>query len=119
MSYSIYLLRKEVKEQNADNEFFENEDRITKFTAIQFAKLKERLLLYKYVLKQEEKDKVAFDYPFEKHGISAILTKNYLAFNSSFATNAIFEILMTATEFTDTQEYLVFNPQEGGWQDLM
>jgi len=116
MSYNIYLLRKEVKEQNSDFDFFENEERIVKFTDTQFSKLRERLLLYKFVLIREKQGVIKFEHPFEAHGISVLLTKNYIAFRSSFSPDAVFEILMTASEFTDSAAYLVFNPQEGGWQ---
>jgi len=115
MAYHIYLLRKEVKEQNTNFDFLENEDLITKFTNEQFEKLKQRLISYKFEIENEKSNSVTFNFQGGQLGISVLLTKSQLAFSSGFTENGIFEICMTASEFTDTGEFEVFNPQLGKW----
>ena len=111
MSYQIYLFRKEVKEQNQDFEFLENDDLILDFSKEQFENLKERILKYKYKIESENASQIRFKHP-ENNAI-AILMKNQLSFSSGFSVRDIFEIEMTASEFTDTGEFAKLNPQKG------
>jgi len=118
MSYHIYLFRKEVKEQNTNFDFLENDELLTKFTEGQFEKLKQRLLVYKFEIENESKSSIIFNFQGGQLGISVLLTKSQLAFSSGFTENGIFEICMTASEFTDNGEFEVFNPQLGKWDEV-
>jgi len=117
MSYDIQLYRKEVKEKelNAGHEdFFENEDNLLPFTPTQKTSLIERLLQYGYVIENETKDTTTFRNENEDDA-SALLTDRALYFSAS--GEGIFEISMTASEFTDTGEFVKYDPQAGGWEE--
>jgi hypothetical protein len=117
MSYDIQLFRKEVKEKylthNSDD-FFENDENLLPFTNLQKDYLKERLLNYGYVIENETQDQISFGFE-DDGGISALLTNNCLFFSST--GEGIFEINMTASEFTDTEEFEKFDPQNKGWEE--
>ena len=119
MSYSIYLFRKEVKDkqlQSTDEDFFESETNLVPFSKDQKDYLKNRLLKYKYILWRETSDGyIHFDFA-DDDSISVLLTNCGLYFWST--GEGIFEISMTASEFTDTGEFLKFDPQDGGWEEL-
>jgi len=116
MSYHIYLFRKEVKEQNTGFEFLEKEELIPDFTAEQFKKLKTRLGNYGFQIENEHPDVINFNFKGGQYGISVRLTKSQLSFSSGFSQNGIFEIDMTASEFTDSGEFAKLDPQEGKWE---
>ncbi|WP_052598687.1 hypothetical protein [Aureispira sp. CCB-QB1] len=118
MSYHVYLFRKEVKEQNTGFEFLENENLVLNFTAEQFISLKERLLRYQFQIEKETADSIEFNFKGGQYGIVAILTKSQLSFSSGFSEDGIFEIGMTASEFTDTGDFAKFDPQLGEWEEI-
>jgi hypothetical protein len=78
----------------------------------QYLRLKERLLRYGYAAIKENEDSVEFEK--EEEGARALLTDRALCFEAS--GEGIFEIGMTASEFTDTGEFVKFDPQNGGWE---
>jgi len=116
MSYTIYLFRKEVKEKNTTLEFLENDKLVTKFSDEQFLSLKKRLGIYGFEIESDQKDTVSFRFKDKALAIQALLTKSQLSFSSGFSEEAIFEISMTASEFTDSGDYVVFDLQEGAWE---
>ena len=116
MGYHVYLFRKEVREQNKDLEFLENDDLILPFTEEQFNKLKARLLRYGYQVETETGDVVTFNYKGGQLGISVMLSKRQLSFSSSFDQNGIFEISQTASEFVD-EEFSKLDPEDGQWEE--
>mgnify|MGYP000533248333 CR=1 FL=1 len=118
MSYHVYLFRKEVKEQNDGFNFLENDNLVVDFTAEQFEQLKNRLVKYGFQIENEASNLVNFNFKGGQYGISVMLTKSQLSFSSGFSENGIFEISMTASEFTDTGEFAKLNPQEGKWEEL-
>ncbi len=118
MSYDIQLFRKEVKEKHRLNEtddFFENEENLLPFTDQQKAELKERLSQYDYVIESESD--LGINYGFSNdEGVSALLTDNCLYFSAT--GEGVFEIGMTASEFTDTDEFAKYDPQADGWEEI-
>lgn len=118
MSYDISLYRidtKENEQKSKDENFFENEENLVPFTAKQFQELKERLLQYDYELSNEDDFGLHFEHQDEDFG-TALLTKKALYFTASFNENSIFEVGMTASEFTDTGEYAKYDFQNGEWE---
>lgn len=118
MSYHVYLFRKEVKEQNDGLDFLENDKLVIDFTDKQFEQLKNRLVKYGFQIENEKPDLINFNFKGGQYGISVMLTKSQLSFSSGFSENGIFEIGMTASEFTDTGEFVKLDPQEGKWEEL-
>ena len=118
MSYTVSIFKKEVKEKYPSNfDFLEDEGSIAPFSAEQLFKLKERLLLYGYKIEKEKNLTIAFLFK-EDHGISATLYKNQLAFSSGFSVDAVAEISLTASEFTDSGEFAKLDLQNGGWEEI-
>jgi hypothetical protein len=118
MSYDVQLYRKEVKDNYLifnDEDFFENEENLIRFTAKQREDLKLRLLKYGYFFEKEDEYGSHFGFN-EDPGISAFLTDYALYFSSG--GEGIFEISMTSSEFTDTDEFLKYDPQNGGWEEI-
>ncbi|MEO6718892.1 MAG: hypothetical protein ABIN67_00960 [Ferruginibacter sp.] len=118
MSYDIHLYRAEVKDRHIvskNDNFFENENNIVPFSQQQFDNLKGRLIRYGYFIENETVRQVSFGFKKDK-GTSALLTDNCLSFASG--GDGIFEISMTASEFTDTGEYKKYDPQDGGWEEI-
>jgi hypothetical protein len=118
MGYDIQLFRKEVKEKQLASQaedFFENEENIASFTEEQKDKLKNRLLKYGYFIENEGTEDISFGFKKNK-GISALLTSKALYFSST--SSGIFEISMTASEFTDTNEFVKYDPQDSGWEEV-
>lgn len=116
MSYTIQLYRKEVKEKQQashDPGFFENEENLIPFTPAQSRSLRDRLISYGFFIEREGNDAIDFGFK-DNEGISAMLTKTALYFSST--GDGIFEIGMTASEFTDTEEFAKYDPQNGGWE---
>lgn len=118
MSYTIQLYRTEVKTKQQASpapDFFENEADLIPFTPAQSQSLRDRLISYDFFIEREGNDTI--DFGFKKdEGISAMLTKNALYFSST--GEGIFEIGMTASEFTDTGEFAKHDPQNGGWEEF-
>lgn len=118
MSYDISLYRKEVKnaEQESDDEnFFDKEENLIPFTDEQFNLLKTRLLKYDYEIREENAGAISFYN--EDEGVTALLTDRALYFTAPLGSDGIFEIGMTASEFTDTGEFSKYDPQQNGWED--
>jgi hypothetical protein len=119
MSYGIQLFRIETKEREqrlSIESFFENEINIEPFTKKQFEELKERLLIYDYVLKTKSENGLEFTHP--AYSISALLTDRGLYFTASFDKENIFEAGMTASEFTDNGYFAKYDPQNNGWEEI-
>ncbi|MDF2457474.1 MAG: hypothetical protein K0R51_3467 [Cytophagaceae bacterium] len=117
MSYDIQLYRTETKkreQQLKDERFFENENNLEPFTKQQYEELQERLLTYDYVLESESENGLAFKHAY--YPIEASLTNRGLYFTSGFNEECIFEAGMTASEFTDTGDFVKYDPQSDGWE---
>lgn len=118
MSYDVQIYLKTVKEkqlQSKDDLFFEKEENLIPFTIEQKDYLTTRLSKYGYSV--EKKDEYGIHFSFkEDEGISVLLTNSGLYFSST--GKGIFEISMTASEFTDTGEYSKYDPQNGGWEEI-
>ena len=116
MSYDIHLFRRETKEKyDADNgeDFFENEQNLVKFSKEQWKELYDRLVIYGFFV--ESKSEFGTNFGFEEDdSVSALLGDTGLYFSAS-GEDGIFEISMTASEFTDTGEYCKFDPQNDEW----
>lgn len=118
MSYDIQLYRKEVKDkqlQSKDDTFFEKDENLIPFTKEQKDYLTARLLKYGYFI--ENKDEYGIHFSFkDDNGISVLLSDSALYFSST--GEGIFEISMTSSEFTDTNEFSKYDPQDGGWEEI-
>ncbi len=119
MGYHIYLYRKEVKENNSGLEFLENESLIQDFEPNQKQSLRERLLRYGFIITNEAETETSFSFKTIDSSVRANLRSNCLSFVSSYNEEDLFEIQMTASEFTDTGEFLKFDPQNGAWEEIM
>lgn len=120
MSYDIQLYRKESKEKfdtSENNDFFGVEDNLVKFSNEQRQQLFDRLVRYGYIKENEQENKITFGFKTDKT-VRALLTGNGLYLSAS-GEDGIFEINMTASEFTDTGDFLKYDPQDGGWEELM
>ncbi len=118
MSYDIalYSIKTKEKEESTDDEdFFDFEENLVAFTAQQFQELNERLLLYGYKLSEEYDSGQSFNHPDEDRG-TALLTREALFFRASWNQDSIFEVGMTASEFTDSGEYAKYDFQNGEWE---
>lgn len=116
MSYDVQLYRKEIKDTHTDNntdDFFENEENLLPFTPEQFEELKSRLISYNFFIEHEKEGMLHFGFA-DHGGTRALLTKNCLYFSST--GEGIFEISMTASEFTDTGAFAKYDPQQDGWE---
>lgn len=118
MSYTIYLFRKEVQEEQQDFSFLEEEDKIKPFTPSQFQQLKERLLAYGFQLEKAASNSLYFNYKGGLYGIQAVLHPTHLSFSSGYSQEGIFEIGMTASEFTDSGEFAKLDLQAEGWEEV-
>lgn len=114
MSYHIYLFRTEVKALGNDASFLEDESQIEPFTAEQYAALKSRLSTYNFRIDRESPEEIAYSGP---ENTQAFLRPRALCFTSGFG-DGLFEIMMTASEFTDTGEFAKYDPQEGEWEEI-
>ncbi|MDQ0594828.1 hypothetical protein QFZ37_003197 [Chryseobacterium ginsenosidimutans] len=118
MSYDISLYRIETKEKEVitdDENFFENEENLIPFTEQQFQELNDRLASYGYEFSGENDYGLQFNHQDEDRG-TALLTKEALFFRASWTNNSIFEVGMTASEFTDSGEYAKYDFQNGEWE---
>ncbi|MES2589065.1 MAG: hypothetical protein V4622_08800 [Bacteroidota bacterium] len=115
MSYDIRLFRKEAKEKyyQAKEDFFEDENNLVNFSEEQKEKLKNRLLTYNYCIENENEFGIHFAF-INDESIEAILGKNCLFFSST--GEGVFEISMTSSEFTDSGEFVKFDPQNNSWE---
>lgn len=118
MSYAVHLFRVETKNKHLASDlddFFEDNDNLELFTAVQGRELAERLTQYDYILHRE--DHFGKHFSHVEYG-SALLTDRGLYFSTSFDDECIFEVGMNASEFTDTDEYAKYDPQNGVWEEL-
>lgn len=117
MSYDVqlYSIKTKHKEMNAkDEHFFDEPSKLEKFTNEQFLSLKQRLQVYGYVLTDAADQQYHFEH--NEHAIIVLLTDSGLYFHAAFEQEAIFEAGMTCSEFTDTDEFAKYDPQQGGWE---
>jgi len=118
MGYDISLYRIETKEKEEitdDENVFEKEENLVPFTEEQFLELKKRLILYGYHLSEESVHGLQFNHTDEDYG-TALLTKEALFFRAGWNESSIFEVGMTASEFTDSGEYAKYDWQNGEWE---
>ena len=118
MSYtiSLYTINTKQKEQELDqSDFFEKEENLEKFTPDQQSQLENRLLKYEYKHVGNTKDGKRFEHA--DFG-EAFLTDSALYFSTSDDFDCIFEVEMTASEFTDTGEFAKYDVQKGCWEEV-
>ncbi len=116
MGYNVSVYRKETaqrQQQSNDEDFFEKEAAFVPFTPEQYAALQSRLVRYGY--QPQNTDVHGLHFAHEEAGATALLTAGALYFSAS--GEGIFEISMTASEFTDRGEYCKWDPQNGGWEE--
>jgi hypothetical protein len=120
MSYTIQLfsIKTKEKQQSADDDsFFDREENLVPLTEEQITGLKERLSKYEYELVREDDAGLHFSHPDEDFG-TALLTGKGLYFNAGLSESSVFEVGMTASEFTDTGEFAKYDPQNDGWEEF-
>ena len=118
MSYTISLFSintKQKEQQSAQPDFFEKEENLEKFTLKQQSELENRLLKYQYKQVGNTNDGKRFEHA--DFG-EAFLTDSGLYFLTSNDFDCIFEVGMTASEFTDTSEFAKYDVQAGGWEEI-
>lgn len=119
MSYDIQLYTVQTQQrfqQANDLDFFEHSDNLVAFTAQQFEELKQRLLSYDYEIVQTEDQDIHFRKADTDSTALCYLTQNAVYFSSGWNDEDIFDISMTASEFTDSGEFAKFDPQSGEWE---
>jgi hypothetical protein len=119
MSYDVQIYLKEtmLKEKEAKNEdFWDDENNLVPFTGEQKQELHDRLLTYEYVVVNERDGNTNYRHP-EGLGISVLLTDRALYFSST--GEGVFEISMTASEFTDDEAFAKYDPQNNGWEEIV
>jgi len=119
MSYDIQLFRRETKEreqQSNDGNFFDHETNLEPFTEPQYEELKQRLLDYDYVIQSETEDNITFTHA--QYSINVLLTHSGLYFTAGLDKESIFEAGMTASEFTDSEDFVKYDPQNAGWEEI-
>jgi len=118
MSYDVQIFRKETmqREKQSNNEdFFDDKDNLEPFTQGQREKLHERLLTYDFEVTRQEGNMT--HYEEEEIGMMAMLTERGLYFQAS-SGDCIFEISMVASEFTDDEDFVKYDPQADGWEEF-
>lgn len=118
MSYTVYVFRKEVQKEQQDFSFLEEEEKILPFSPAQLEQLKNRLLSYGFQIEREDGEDLFFNYKGGLYGIEAHLRATQLSFSSGYSQEGIFEIGMTASEFTDSGEFAKLDVQAGGWEEF-
>ncbi|QWX83361.1 hypothetical protein H0I23_12985 [Cellulophaga sp. HaHaR_3_176] len=73
------------------------------------------MIKYDYEIVKEDSYRLYFRHQNEDFG-TALLAKRALYFTANWNENSIFEIGMTASEFTDTGEFAKFDFQIGKWE---
>ena len=109
MSYTISLFSvktKQKEQQSAQPDFFEKEENLEKFTLE---------LKYQYKPVGNNSDGKRFEHA--DFG-EAFLTDRGLYFLTSNDFDCIFEVGLTASEFTDTGEFAKYDGQAGGWEEI-
>ncbi|GAA3522591.1 hypothetical protein GCM10022393_41480 [Aquimarina addita] len=119
MGYTVYIFRKEVKDQYASNfDFLEHEDQVMSFTKEQHETLKTRLLAYGYQIESDVNGLITFNFNGGEFGIQTLLTEKQLSFSSGFSDDGLAEILMTSSELTDSGEFAKLDLQDGKWEEI-
>jgi hypothetical protein len=123
MSYDVQLYRREVQEKYAqqhDESFFEDDQNLLPFTSTQKQALHERLLRYGYQMLSQQPDHTEYELMRDNAArIGALLFNNCLSFSTSPASfEDIFEVRMTASEFTDDGDFAKYDQQLDGWEIL-
>jgi hypothetical protein len=119
MSYDVQLFRTETKQKEQKykgEDFFDEVKNLVAFSAEQMAELEERLLAYDF--ERLRQDKFGTHFECAEFGISALLTASGLYFQTSGDEDAIFEMGLIASEFTDSGEFEKYDPQNEGWEDI-
>jgi len=114
MGCDIELYRQEVRqayEAAGDECFLDNKDNIACFSQEQRTKLSERLQRYGYRILSNSPATTTYT-----NGDSeALLTDRGVYFSAPWG-DSVFDMLMTASEFTDSGEFAKFDPQTGQWE---
>lgn len=119
MSYNIqvfHICTMQNFENSKDENFFDRLENFVPFSIQQFEDLKSRLLDYDYEITNEVGEDIHFRKSDDDSTAIANLMKHGLYFSSGFNQDDIFEISMTASEITDTSEFVKFDPQVGEWE---
>ena len=125
MRYRVYLCRSEAKQLHesalaaGNDDFFNIEEKpCVKFSKEQLKALDKRLKIYGYELESV----IGGCREYCKEDILAYLTDTSLYF-IAFSTNSddisrddIFDIMLTASEFCDSDEFAKYDPQLGAWE---
>lgn len=118
MSYSVTLYLKAAKKLYPDGKFPSEHLVLPTFTSEQFDALHRRLVNYEFILDEGDSEHNLYHWK-QNDAVTAILLPDQLIFSTESVTETlVFEILQTGSEFTDSGEYVLFNPQEGGWINL-
>ncbi|MDR3220553.1 MAG: hypothetical protein LBU46_00890, partial [Candidatus Accumulibacter sp.] len=99
-----------------DPNFFDDENNLEPFTGQQIERLRKRLAAYHYEFQHRDDCGEHFHNP--ENGTFALLTGKGLYFTAGFNEDEIFEVGMTASEFTDTGEFAKYDPQNDGWEEI-
>jgi len=119
MSYDIgiYRIETKIKEQESkQKDFFEDEKNLIPFSKEQKESLIQRL--FKYNFNKTNENNFGIEFLNTEYETLALLTKTTLYFQASWNEESIFEVGMTASEFTDTGEYAKYDPQNGEWEEI-
>jgi len=123
MGYSVHLYRKEVRDQQQkshDESFLEKEENLLPFTPEQYEHLRKRLETYDYhqtrSIRASKGDQIFFLKDDNGVRAEALLTGSGLYFSTNWSDDDIFEICLNAGEFTDTEEFVKYDPQTGEWE---
>ena len=118
MGYAVQLYSIQTMHNfdHTDDTFFEHIENFVPFSSEQFSALKQRLINYGYVIEHIDNDTIYFNKQAEESTLQCCLTQYAVYFSSGFNQNAIFEICMTGSEFTDTGEFAKYDPQLGEWE---
>ena len=128
MRYRVYVCRRENKQLHesalaaGNDDFFNDEEKTcVKFSKEQALALDKRLKIYGYELESV----IGGCREYCKEDILAYLTDTALYF-IAFSTNSddtddisrddIFDIMLTASEFCDSEEFAKYDPQLGAWE---
>ena len=119
MSYKVQLFHIQTMrnfEISDSEDFFDHKENFEQFSPQQFQDLSLRLIHYDYEITQEDDKNIYFRNSDDESSATGYLTLHGLYFSSSSNPDDIFEISMTASEFTDTGDFAKFDPQVGEWE---
>ena len=126
MCYRVYVCRSEVKQLHkaalaaGNDDFLKDEEKsCVKFSKEQLRGLDKRLKIYDYELESV----LGGCREYCKGDILAYLTDTalyFIAFNTNsddISEDDIFDIMLTASEFCDSDEFAKYDPQLGAWEE--